>query len=152
MEGNRHPMDRRTFLKGGGVALVPSGLVPRAFVEPALAAPATISITHGVVTGDVTATSALIWSPARAGRPTCTGPRPSSTRSTANGNSSAAPSGLTPHRREAAVAHVRPEERFLGLNARSYGSVTVDPLARTMIVDLKTEDGALRHRTGMPAA
>jgi alkaline phosphatase D len=40
-----------------------------------------------------------------------------------------------------------PVERFLGLQERSYGSVTVDPRERTMTVDLKLQDGTLRHRT-----
>lgn len=45
-----------------------------------------------------------------------------------------------------------PVERFLGLNQRSYGSVSVDPIGRTMTVDLKLQDGTLRHRTVIPAA
>lgn len=45
-----------------------------------------------------------------------------------------------------------PVERFLGLGARSYGSVSVDPGTRTMTVDLKLEDGSLRHRTVISAA
>jgi alkaline phosphatase D len=45
-----------------------------------------------------------------------------------------------------------PIEHFLGLNQRSYGSIAVDPVARTMTVDLKLQDGTLRHRTVIPAA
>jgi alkaline phosphatase D len=45
-----------------------------------------------------------------------------------------------------------PVERFLGLNQRSYGSIAADPVARTMTVDLKLQDGTLRHRTVIPAA
>jgi alkaline phosphatase D len=45
-----------------------------------------------------------------------------------------------------------PIERFLGLNQRSYGSVIVDPAAGTMTVDLKLQDGTLRHRTVIRAA
>jgi alkaline phosphatase D len=44
-----------------------------------------------------------------------------------------------------------PVERFLGLNQRSYGSVAVDPVSRTMTVDLKLQDGTLRHRTAIHA-
>ena len=40
-----------------------------------------------------------------------------------------------------------PIEHFLGLNSRSYGSVAVDPHSHTMTVDLKLQDGTLRHRT-----
>jgi alkaline phosphatase D len=40
-----------------------------------------------------------------------------------------------------------PVERFLGLNQRSYGSIAVDPHSHTMTVDLKLQDGTLRHRT-----
>jgi alkaline phosphatase D len=45
-----------------------------------------------------------------------------------------------------------PTERFLGLGQRSYGSVAVDPRKRTMTVDLKLQDGTLRHRTVILAA
>lgn len=45
-----------------------------------------------------------------------------------------------------------PVERFLGLGARSYGSVAVDPVEGTMAVDLKLESGALRHRSVLRAA
>ncbi|MEV6522513.1 alkaline phosphatase D family protein [Longispora sp. NPDC051575] len=38
------------------------------------------------------------------------------------------------------------QERFLGLNERYYGSVAVDPVSRTMTVDLKLQDGTLKHR------
>lgn len=57
-------IDRRTFLKGfGGAALLGGVVGPTALAERALAAPArSTAITHGVVTGDVTATSALVWS------------------------------------------------------------------------------------------
>lgn len=44
-----------------------------------------------------------------------------------------------------------PEERFLGLNERYYGSVHVDAAAATMTVDLKDQHGSLRHRTVIPA-
>jgi alkaline phosphatase D len=44
-----------------------------------------------------------------------------------------------------------PVEHFLGLNERSYGSVTIDPRG-TMTVDLKLQDGTLRHRTVINAA
>jgi alkaline phosphatase D len=40
-----------------------------------------------------------------------------------------------------------PVERFLGLQQRSYGSVAVDPRAKTMTVELKLQDGTVRHRT-----
>jgi alkaline phosphatase D len=45
-----------------------------------------------------------------------------------------------------------PVERFLGLSQRSYGSVVVDPRRKTMTVDLKLQDGTVRHRTMIRAA
>ena len=42
---------------------------------------------------------------------------------------------------------VTPIRCILGLNQRSCGSVVVDPRERTMTVDLKLQDGTLRHRT-----
>lgn len=45
-----------------------------------------------------------------------------------------------------------PQERFLGLNERYYGSVAIDPAAATMTVDLKAQDGTVRHRTVIPSA
>lgn len=45
-----------------------------------------------------------------------------------------------------------PEETFLGLSERYYGSVAIDSGSATMTVDLKGEDGALRHRTVIPSA
>lgn len=45
-----------------------------------------------------------------------------------------------------------PVETYLGLNERFYGSVAIDPAAATMTVDLKAQDGAVRHRTVIPSA
>ena len=45
-----------------------------------------------------------------------------------------------------------PQERFLGLSERYYGSVLVDPDTATMTVDLKTQDGTIRHRTEITSA
>ncbi|MBW3651519.1 MAG: alkaline phosphatase D family protein [Actinobacteria bacterium] len=39
-----------------------------------------------------------------------------------------------------------PQETFLGLNERYYGAVAIDASAGTMTVDLKVENGDLRHR------
>lgn len=45
-----------------------------------------------------------------------------------------------------------PQETYLGLNERYFGSVTLDPAAATMTVDLKAQDGTVRHRTVIPSA
>lgn len=45
-----------------------------------------------------------------------------------------------------------PVETDLGLRERFYGSIAIDPAAATMTVDLKAQDGAVRHRTVIPSA
>jgi len=45
-----------------------------------------------------------------------------------------------------------PVETYLGLRERFYGSVAIDPAAATMTVDLKGEDGTVRHTTVIPSA
>lgn len=45
-----------------------------------------------------------------------------------------------------------PVETYLGLRERFYGNVAIDPEAATMTVDLKAQDGTVRHRTVIPSA
>lgn len=64
--------DRRTFLQVIGTAATAAGLVGTGMTEPASSAPeensdnsATVPLTHGVATGDVTASTAVVWTRAK---------------------------------------------------------------------------------------
>ena len=57
------------------------------------------------------------------------------------------PIGANPRRAARPLsATFGPQERFLGLNERYYGSVEIDARAGTMTVDLKLQNGTLKHR------